>query len=672
MKSVTIYATAASGVVRGTDANYATARSTATEFSQAELIVGQGLYTGAYTVNRIFLKFDTSVLPPSAIVTKVRLRLGIYSVASSEVFDIQVVEQDWSEQDPLSAIDADIETAYDGCLAGDLASVVFTAPAITSRPGGHYVAYSDDLDIERVDIDGSTYYSLRSSLDYDGEQPALIDYCNLAPTDYFLEFYRPALVIDYIDEPQYDFLGWQLYIDWVGDGAVESWQDEAGRVLRFALDRGRDRTIGAPGGGFESPHVGKLILEMDNSDGRFDPWNKDSPLYGQIQPGRRVNFAVWHNGKHYTLFTGYIADLRPVGYRQPVNLIIEDGAGWLNADTPDIPLIESAGVDAAIDAILDDLAYPFGRTIEAGLNEQTYYWTSGKNGLSEIHMLANSDMGRFCVDADGTAHFRNRHNNDTVSRILTEDQLGRNIYFPMPWEYSRSIVDAWIYPRQVGPTDSTLFTLRTAPTIPPGETLTLWCKYRYNDQDVPAVDVYLSSWQPSTDFTGDDISVTVFSRDARIDITNNTEDAQILTELIIKGTPIYSPEPIKIQKSDKAVSELNAAFVYDYPWATDINIVQDFARVLLDYLNDPKEYPEITLYNRPEIGCAIDLEERLRLVLDTFDIDKTFFVHKVSHRSGASMQEIITTAKLSPMLQAQDENVALWDYGLWDVNDWGF
>jgi hypothetical protein len=291
-------------------------------------------------------------------------------------------------------------------------------------------------------------------------------------------------------------------------------------------------------------------------------------------------------------------------------------------------------VDAAINAILDDMQYPFGRHVEAGVNGLSYYWTSGANGLSEIHMLANSDLGRFCVDADSVARFRNRWNADAVAHTITEDQLGRNIYIPMPWDYSRSVVDAWTYPRQIGSTDSTLFTLRTEPTISPGDTLTLWAHYKYLEQDVPAADVYLHSWQPTTAFATTDIVVTTFSRDAKVEITNETAGSEIVTELILKGTPIYSPDAAKVQESADAVGGLPATFVFDYPWVTNINTAKTFAEVLLAYLNDPKEYPEITIYNRPQLGFAIDLEERLRLILDTFDIDETFFVNKISHKSG--------------------------------------
>jgi len=660
MKSVVILADKGTYTdVRGESANYATARTTASSLTpNRELpIFGQSEAGGDYTVFRSFLKFDTSILSIGAVVLRARLRI---TLASNTSPDIRIVKHDWSAQDPLTA--GNMQAAYAGCLAGGLDLTWTGLP----RSG---INYSDDLDLTWINRVGFTYYSFNNSGDQNGIAPTGPEFGIIRPVQTVGNVANsPALIIDYIEEPEgYEHLGYQLFVDWDGTGAEESWQNEAPRVTRYALDRGRDRMIGAPGGGLESPAVGRLILEVDNRDGRYDPWNKDGDLYGKLQPGRRANFVIWHQGAHYNLFTGFIADIRPSGYQQTATLIVEDGAGWLNSNKPDIPLLEAQGVDVAIGAILDNLQYPFGREIEPGVNIMDYYWTSGADGLSEIHKLANADMGRFCVDADSTARFRSRYNSDAVSHTITEDQIGKNIYIPMPWDYARSIVHVSVYPRVLGPADSPLWELLKPVTIADGETLTLWCRYRYQEQNVPADGVYVDSYDP----VGLDVVLTAFSRDAKVDITNDSGSGINLTELVIKGKPIYKPEPILIEKSAEAGIGLPATFLFDYEWLTDVNVAQSFADVLLAYLNEPKEYPEIMLINRPDLGCAIDLEERLRLVLDSFDIDRTFFVNKISHESGSSIQEIITTIKLHPMLQDVKPNTARWDVGEWDVSVWG-
>lgn len=684
MKSVTIHGSTDDANIFGTDLSYATARNTSTNMNNLDsLYLGQEANaetpTTIYRIDRGFLKFDTSVIPGGATIISAKVRLLAGGWTADNDFTVQVVEQDWRGLDLSNAIDR--ETAYDACLAGaDFVNLhTFEGQRIFRPPSG-FILFSEPLDITRINRADYTTYSLRSNRDYDNQAPDRGDgeVVWFYSADYGVNDISPTLIVNYIEpptDPQPDRLYHYLYVDWVGDGSVDSWQDEAARVTKFALDRGKDRTIGAPGSGFQMPNVGRTILTLDNHDGRYDPWNKHSPLYGKLIQGRRANFAVWYNGTYYNLMSGYLADLKPVGYKQQATMIIEDGAGWLASRSPDIPLRAVSDAGDAISAVLDDMAYPFGREIDSGVDELAYYWTTGATALTEIHKLANSDLGRFCVEADGRVRFRNRHSSEAVKHTITEDQIGKNIYIPMPWDYSRSVVDVNTYPRILGSPDATLWTLRDTPTIAVGDTLTLWGEYTYNGQRVPATGVYIHSYEPSTDLPSADVVLTAFSRDARVDITNNSGGAVILTELIIKGQPIYSPDKIRIREQAEEITGLPATFVMDYDWLTNINTAQSFAQVLLAFLSDAKQYPEIMIHNRPALACAIDLEERLRLVIDTFDIDKTFFVHKISHQSGASMQELITTVKLSPMLQDVGTDTFILDsltQGILDTNKLGF
>ena len=676
MKSVTIYGSTDDGYITGSSTDYATARGTSTSFTESVLLyIGQTIPTTTYSIRRAFVNFDTSVLSGKALIDA-RLSLFVSTVSLTNPFVIQVVEQDWSGL--VLSTTTDRETAYDACLAStsyvDLHA--FDAAGILGKE-----FFSEPLNIDYISTTDSTYYSLRSDKDYENTPPSGPDGYELTiaySADYTIQSHHPALIVNYTEPPVSPVDGVQyhyLYVDWDGDGETDSWQDEASRVTRFTLDRGKDRTIGSPGSGFQAPNIGRVILTLDNRDGRYDPWNKDGALYGKIQPGRRVNFSVYYNSTYYNLMTGYLADIRPVGYKQQATMIIEDGAGWMASRPPDIPLRAVSDAGDAINAVLDDMGYPFGRNIDDGIDTLAYYWTSGATGLTEIHKLANSDLGRFCVEADGTARFRNRHNSEAAMHTITEDQIGKDIYIPMPWDYTRSIVDVNTYPRILGTTDTTIWTMRDTPTIGTSDTLTLWGEYTYYNQRVPATGVYIHSYQPTTAFASTDVVLTAFSRDARIDITNATTDTETLTELIIKGQPIYSPDKIRIREQADDATGLPATFVMDYEWLTDVNTAQDFAKVLLAFLNDAKEYPEIWIYNRPDIACGIDLEKRLRLVMDTFDIDKTFFVHKISHQSGSTMQELITSVKLYPMLQDIGEDTFILDsvtQGILDTNKLGF
>lgn len=83
-----------------------------------------------------------------------------------------------------------------------------------------------------------------------------------------------------------------LHVDWDGDGSYDGAYNEANRVLDWTIDRGRDTVINPSGSGFTPYSVGTFRITLDNYDGRYDPWNSDSPLYGNLMPGKKMQFRV--------------------------------------------------------------------------------------------------------------------------------------------------------------------------------------------------------------------------------------------------------------------------------------------------------------------------------------------------------------------------------------------
>jgi hypothetical protein len=253
-------------------------------------------------------------------------------VSTTDSYDIEVVQQDWSSENPIT--DANMDTAYDASLAGTKDAVFLTLSVTTMRN----TFYSDFLDTTYISTTDSTYYSLRSSNDFDNTAPTTSEYVYIYSADATLSSQKPALIVNYYEMVDAEQTTWLLEIDWDG------FSNEANRITRFKLDRGRDQTIGSPGRGFEAPQVGRLTVDLDNYDNRYDPWNKEGDLYGLLRPGVRVNFAAIYRSVYYNLFTGFIRDIQPRGFRKYVTLTIEDGAGWLRERTPDIPMLTSATV----------------------------------------------------------------------------------------------------------------------------------------------------------------------------------------------------------------------------------------------------------------------------------------------------------------------------------------
>lgn len=181
----------ADGYIRGTNADYATARSTAAWST----VVGSTTYIGQKTgfyCYRTFLKFDTSAIGGGQSITQVNLSLTVYQDSSDTDFDVQIVKQDWSAQDPIGV--GNREAAYDNCLAGAADDSIWRN-TLGIINGTKYT--SGNLSTAWPDPLSETYYSLRSNRDKDATEPAEDEYTTVYMADEAVAARRPYLTILY-------------------------------------------------------------------------------------------------------------------------------------------------------------------------------------------------------------------------------------------------------------------------------------------------------------------------------------------------------------------------------------------------------------------------------------------------------------------------------------------
>jgi hypothetical protein len=183
----------ADGYIYGFDAVYANAHTTTYDLdvTDSKIQVGQSYYT-SYKVQRVFLKFDTSSIGAQSIIS-VNMTLAVLGLSNSEAnFDVQIVKQDWSGTDPITY--GNMETPYDGCYNGSADDNIWRN---TSGIVLNTAYTSGSLSTSWVDTDGSTYYSLRSSLDKSDSVPAGSQFISLYSQEETTESYRPVLTVTY-------------------------------------------------------------------------------------------------------------------------------------------------------------------------------------------------------------------------------------------------------------------------------------------------------------------------------------------------------------------------------------------------------------------------------------------------------------------------------------------
>ena len=458
---------------------------------------------------------------------------------------------------------------------------------------------------------------------------------------------------------------WALEVDWDGDGVFDG-SNEAVRMIKLQTERGNDYYLSGDGNGFESNRIGFAIMTVDNYDGRFDPYNTSSPLYGILKPGKRVKLWVRDGigGTDYPVIAGVLQDIKAYGRRGEVDLTLDDGWRWLADRDVSVALQGSIYADDAIQAIADAAAYPWGYELDSGPDLIKWWWATGKKAKTEIENIANSGIGFAFVAADGKLKYYSRRHADDPVMVIREGQLKKDIVMPQPWEFQRNIVKLSVKPR-VTQSSQDIWTFNDTPAIVAGDSIELWAAFSYDNQSVPATDVI----EPvaTTDYTANaasdgtgadktaDITVSmpssnIFAENAKITITNNDASTVYITLLKVRGKPINLPNVSGIVKGGTDADTMPRVLELDLLWQQDYNVGVNIAEYLLDFLSSIQYFPTIIIEGRPSIQFGLDLYDNISLTLDTWGVDLNFKVGKIKHKFlNSTGQHVQTEIKLFPV-----------------------
>lgn len=248
-------------------------------------------------------------------------------------------------------------------------------------------------------------------------------------------------------------LTYGMVVDWDGDGEFGGHDHEESQILRWKADRGRDRLIGGKGRGFEPYRVGTLRVDLDNGDGRFNPYNAAGELYGMLDPGKLMKFevAVYDDVAplgfvDYAIFTGYLTNLVPQGWNKIAYLEFEDGLGLIQGKEIQQVATSDYKDDVAgwVENIADLAEYPFSVNASSDDPGDDYFlaqfFISPNDALDELHKLTSSTLGSIACEGDGTLAYHSIHEADAAVATLTDENTLDNPVLPNPWEFRRDQV----------------------------------------------------------------------------------------------------------------------------------------------------------------------------------------------------------------------------------------
>lgn len=217
----------------------------------------------------------------------------------------------------------------------------------------------------------------------------------------------------------------------IGTGKIGSddiWVDITEWVRSWTFRRGANRGNGI-GLRYEA---GTLTAELNNGDRRFDPTNLTGPYAAggvtTLQPMVRVRLSAVWAGVAYQLWTGFADSWLP-DYSQPTwsttTLTATDAfkvfTGRRRLAVAPVGGSEDSG--ARIGRVLDSIGWPAADRVIATGKSLLQATTLEGDGLAELQLTQDSEMGEFYMDAAGQAVFRNRQATLTETRSNTAQAI---------------------------------------------------------------------------------------------------------------------------------------------------------------------------------------------------------------------------------------------------------
>jgi len=504
-----------------------------------------------------------------------------------------------------------------------------------------------------------------------------------------------------------------LMVDWNGDGQFANGGEES-RMLKWAVDRGRTRLIGGKGRGFEPYRVGTLRIDLDNSDGRYNPYNTGGDLYGILDPGKQMKFqaATYSESEplgftSYDIFTGYMTNLVPQGWNKIAYMECEDGLGQLQGQEIQQVTTSAYQDDVAgwIENIADLADYPFG--VNASPDDPSDdrflsdFFIAPNDALDELYKLTSATLGSIACEGDGTLVYHSIHEADAAAVILTDENTLNNLTLPNPWDFRRDqvVINGYFLEMAYPVTNTVLVdsvnsvtppiyleaseeTIQTSKyylrwTTPTGEIASktmlgginpggeFHCLIS-NDPD-PTGTPLTQEWLPRVVFIGIDHITLAYA---------NTSAGESFVHIL----QYYQPLSIYAKLFDKQDYRMtygsgggSAKFVIrdNLYWSVitffnpiagyqrgggDIATIKQQARVdrlgntLAGYLASNIPHPTLQIEGRSDLQFTIDVEKRVTYNSDTLGISGDYRVAGLRHETLGSPQAVRTTVYLYPLI----------------------
>lgn len=417
-------------------------------------------------------------------------------------------------------------------------------------------------------------------------------------------------------------LTWVLMVDWNNDGVLDG-TNEAGNIFHLEVFTGRQNFLKSSGG-FQEVDVGEFSATLRNTDGRYDPYNTSSPLFGDVLPGRRFQLMVYDeiNMILQPIMKGRLDDIRPIySMTDDVKISGSNGIKQMSAKQIKTNVYTSIRYDDAIELLLSD--WEDGYEIDTTVSEaMTYWWASNRSLFYEVNDIAHAALGMFCIAEDGKAVYRSKVNPDGALVSISGQDIDADygVRLPIFWDVIKNKVRVYARSR-LQQSNVELWRQSEVMFIPAGQTRTIWAQFSFNGEDGVALSVttpvattdytaFAAADGSGTNYTGNmSIVMTAFSTTAKLDITNTGGTGFYVTLNKLRGVALVADKYTYSEETDDASIEEFGEFTLEVKtdWLQDFNTANDHVATLLNRLSGVNRFPRVKLRPNPAIQFAIRL-----------------------------------------------------------------
>lgn len=494
-----------------------------------------------------------------------------------------------------------------------------------------------------------------------------------------------------------------LLVDWNHAGTfTHSSGDITTRVYSVECHSGRDFDSHL----FSKPVAGGFRALVDNRNGDYNPLNVDSPLYGSVLPGRRIQLRT---GSGNILWMGFLESIVPgpkVDGFDTVTFEAVGPLGVINDTKVQTGMHVTSDTAFIVNHVLNTLNWgdtpPFGGRVGigegSGIVTPRYFWTGTITPLEILRQLEELEgvPAQMYETTNGEIGFANRYFRLTTNRCTTsqatfsDSTTGTLSYSAIqqedPLRYinnevravvSRATVNAittlWIMPEGSHNTSS--------PLVPANGSMVITGFYPGRGATANAVGVdywftpnqgtvggFGQFWANSSP-TGGGLNMSTLIALSAIDngnqiilTANNTSNSDAyITKIEVIGASVVLGDPQVISVRDATSQSRHGTRSYPLTseFFTDRTEAEAACRRLLDIFKSPLPLITVTINaNRSTAHlnqvCSRITQDRITLVATGsagLKINEDFFVERVAHRIDRHKNHI-TTWHLSPVIVA--------------------